>query len=112
EALHNKPLTVYGDGSRVRSFTWVGEAVEAIIRLMETRAAEGDVFNVGAEEAITIGNLVERVRRMTGSSSETVFVPYEEAYGPGFEDIKYRVPEINELTKLRGYVSTLYIEDP
>jgi len=111
QALQNKPLTVYGDGSQVRSFTWVGDAVEAIIRLMETRAAEGDVFNVGSEEAITIGNLAERVRRMTGSSSETVFVPYEEAYGPGFEDIKYRVPDINKLRKLTGYAPTLSIDE-
>src|SRR5438046_163836 len=78
---------------------------------METRAAEGDVFNVGSEEAITIGNLAERVRRMTGSSSETVFVPYEEAYGPGFEDIKYRVPDINKLRKLTGYAPTLSIDE-
>src|SRR5436190_823553 len=106
-----KALIASGDDSQVRSFQWVGDAVEAIIRLMETRAAEGDVFNVGSEEAITIGNLAERVRLMTGSSSETVFVPYEEAYGPGFEDIKYRVPDINKLRKLTGYAPTLSIDE-
>jgi UDP-glucose 4-epimerase len=111
QALLNKPLTIYGDGSQVRSFTWVGDAVEAVIRLMETPAAEGDVFNVGSEESITIGELAERVRLMTGSSSETVFVPYEEAYGPGFEDIKYRVPDITKLRRLTGYAPTLSIDE-
>jgi len=111
QALLNKPLTIYGDGSQVRSFTWVGDAVEAVIRLMESRAAEGDVFNVGSEESLTIGDLAKRVRRMTGSTSEIVFVPYELAYGPGFEDIKYRVPDITKLRKLTGYRPTLAIDE-
>src|SRR3989441_1763084 len=111
QALLNKPLTIYGDGSQVRSFTWVGDAVEAIIGLMDSPMAEGDVFNVGCEESITVGELAKRVRRITGSSSEIVFVPYEVAYGPGFEDIKYRVPDITKLRKLTGYTPTLSIDE-
>jgi UDP-glucose 4-epimerase len=111
QALQAKPLTVYGDGSQVRSFTWVGDAIEAITHLMDAPAAEGDVFNVGSEESITIRDLAERVRRMTGSSSEMVFVPYEEAFGPGFEDIKYRVPDISKLRRLTGYAPTLSIDE-
>jgi len=111
QALLNKPLTVYGDGSQVRSFTWVGDVVDAVIRLMATHAAEGEIFNVGSEESITIGELAERVRVMTGSSSVTVFVPYEEAYGPGFEDIRYRVPDIAKLRRLTGYAPTLSIDE-
>src|SRR5213594_772499 len=111
QALLDRPITVYGDGSQVRTFTWVGDAVEAVIRLMKSRAAEGDVFNVGSEESLTVCDLAKRVRRMTGSSSEIVFVPYELAYGPGFEDIKYRVPDITKLRKLTGYRPTLAIDE-
>jgi len=111
QALLDRPITVYGDGSQVRTFTWVGDAVEAVIRLMKTPGAEGDVVNVGSEEPISIRELAERARRLTGSSSEVVFVPYEEAYGPGFEDITYRVPDISKLRRLTGYAPTLTIDE-
>ncbi len=111
QALRSRPITVYGDGSQVRSFTWVGDAVEAVIRLMETPQAEGEVSNVGSDEAITICELAERVRQMTGSRSEIVFVPYEQAYGPGFEDIRHRVPDISKLRGMIGYVPTLTLDE-
>lgn len=107
QALRGRSITVYGDGSQVRSFTWVGDAVEALTRLMETPAAEGDVFNVGSDEAITIKELAELVRRMADSTSEIVFAPYEQAYGAGFEDIKYRVPDITKLRRAVGYRPSL-----
>jgi UDP-glucose 4-epimerase len=95
---------VYGDGSQVRSFTWVGDAVEAIIRLMESPKAEGDVFNIGSDEAVTIKELAEMVRRLADPGVPIEYVPYERAYGPGFEDIRYRVPDITKLRNTVGYV--------
>lgn len=111
QALLGKPITVYGDGSQVRTFTWVGDAVEAIIRLMRTPAAEGKVFNVGSDSAIRIRELALRVRDMTQSASEIVFIPYEQAYGPGFEDIRFRVPDISELRRVTGYEPTLTLDE-
>ncbi len=107
QALRGRPITVYGDGSQVRSFTWVGDTIEAIIRLMESPKAEGAVFNVGSDEAITIKDLAERVRGMTEPSVKIVYVPYEQAFGPGFEDIRYRVPDITRLRDTVGYAPTI-----
>jgi UDP-glucose 4-epimerase len=104
QALRGRPITVYGDGSQVRSFTWVGDAVEAIIRLMESPKAEGDVFNIGSDEAVTIKELAEMVRRLADPGVPIEYVPYERAYGPGFEDIRYRVPDITKLRNTVGYV--------
>jgi len=111
QALRGRPITVYGDGSQVRSFTWVGDAVEATIRLMESRKAEGGVFNVGSDEAVTIGDLAERVRRMTDPTIKIVYVPYEQAFGPGFEDIRYRVPDITKLRDTVGYAPTVGLNE-
>lgn len=111
QAMMGRPITVYGDGAQIRSFTWVGDAVEASIRLMETPEAEGDVFNVGSEEAVTIRELAERVRRMTGSSSEIVYVSYAMAYGPEFEDIRHRVPSIAKLRRTIGYAPTVTLDE-
>ena len=107
QALRGRPITVYGDGSQVRSFTWVGDTVEAIIRLMASRKAEGSVFNVGSDEAVTIEDLAERVRRMIDPSLKIVHVPYDQAFGPGFEDIRYRVPDITKLRETVGYAPTV-----
>jgi len=107
QALRGRPITVYGDGSQVRSFTWVGDTVEAIIRLMASRRAEGGVFNVGSDEAVTIEDLAERVRRMIDPCLKIVHVPYEQAFGPGFEDIRYRVPDITRLRETVGYAPTV-----
>ncbi|MDI6773073.1 MAG: GDP-mannose 4,6-dehydratase [bacterium] len=111
QALLGRPITVYGDGSQVRSFTWVGDAVEAVVRLMEVPAAEGEVFNVGSEDAVTICELAELIRGMTGLASEIVHIPYEQAYGPGFEDIHYRVPDISKLRRTVGYAPTLSLRE-
>ena len=111
QALAGKPITVYGDGGQVRAFTWVGDAVEAVVRLMATPAAEGEVFNVGSEEPVTIRGLAELVRELTGSTSEIVHIPYEEAYGPGFEDIRYRVPDVTKLRRTVGYVPALPLRE-
>ena len=107
QALSAERITVYGDGSQVRSFVWVGDAVDAMLRLMETPRAEGDIFNVGSDEPITIKALAEQVRRMANSSSEIVHVSYEQAYGPGFDDILHRIPDITKLREMTGYKPTV-----
>ncbi len=111
QALLGKPLTVYGDGQQVRSFTWVGDTVEATIRLMGTPRAEGSVFNVGSDEPVTIRELAVRIQRMTGSVSEIVYIPYEQAFGPGFEDIRHRIPDITKLRDAVGYAPSFALDE-
>jgi UDP-glucose 4-epimerase len=110
-ALRGAPITVYGDGSQVRSFTWVGDAVEAAIRLMEAPGAEGEVVNVGSDNVTSILDLARRVKEMTRSASPIVRVPYEQAYGPGFEDIRYRVPDLAKLRRLTGFAPGVGLEE-
>jgi UDP-glucose 4-epimerase len=99
-ALLGKPIAVYGDGDQTRSFTHVWDVVEAITKLMSEPAAKGDVFNVGNDKEVTINELAEKVNQMTGSSSAIEHVPYEKAYGPGFEDMRRRCPNIEKIRKL------------
>lgn len=107
QALLEKPITVYGDGSQVRTFTWVGDTVDATLRLMDAPDAEGEIFNVGSDEPVTVLALAERVRAATGSPSEIAMIPYEQAFGPAFEDVRYRVPDITKIRTLTGYTPTL-----
>jgi UDP-glucose 4-epimerase len=102
-ALLGKPITVYGDGDQTRSFTHVRDVVEAITGLMSEPAAEGDVFNVGNDQEVTINELAEKVKKMTRSRSPIEHVPYEKAYGPGFEDMRRRCPNIQKIRKLIGF---------
>ena len=103
QALSGEPLTVYGDGEQSRSFTWVGDAVGAMIKLAHHPKATGEIFNVGSEEEITIRNLAELVKEVTGSKSAIVYIPYDKAYEEGFEDMRRRVPDISKIRKLIGY---------
>jgi UDP-glucose 4-epimerase len=102
-ALLGKPITVFGDGTQTRSFCHVTDVVEALIKLMDDPAAEGDVFNVGNDHEISIKDLAQRVKEMTKSPSQIEFVPYEKAYGPGFEDMQRRCPNIEKLKSLTGF---------
>jgi UDP-glucose 4-epimerase len=99
-ALLGKPIIVYGEGTQTRSFTHVKDVVEAITRLMDEPAAEGDIFNVGNNTEVTINELAQKVKEMTGTNSEIEHIPYEKAYGPGFEDMEKRCPNIDKLKKL------------
>ncbi len=100
KALIDKPIVVHGDGTQSRSFTHISDAVEALIRLMAEPRAEGLVINVGGREEVTIKELALMVKEMTGSDSEIEFIPYEKAYGPGFEDMKRRCPDISRIKEL------------
>jgi len=87
QALRGDPITVYGDGSQKRSFSWVGDVVNAMIELIQHPRAYGEIFNVGRTDAIAISEVARLVQELTNSPSEIVFVPYEEAYESGFEDM-------------------------
>jgi len=102
-ALLGKPISVYGDGKQTRSFTHVRDVVDAITGLMNEPGAEGDVFNVGNDKEVTINELAEKVKKMTGSNSAIEHVTYEKAYGPGFEDMRRRCPNIEKIRKLIGF---------
>ena len=102
-ALQGDPIQVYGDGEQTRCFTYVGDAVHAIIRLMDSEGAEGQVFNIGGGEEISMNRLAERVRDLAESTSEIVHVPYGDVYGPGFEDMRRRTPDVQKLQRVIGY---------
>ncbi|HET9708841.1 MAG TPA: NAD-dependent epimerase/dehydratase family protein, partial [Gemmatimonadales bacterium] len=108
QALAGEPITVYGDGSQRRSFTWVGDATHAMIALIQHPASAGQVFNVGHTKDISIGELALLVKKLTRSRSEIVNVPFDEAYeSAGFEDMARRLPDIAKLRELIGYRPTL-----
>ncbi|HZT42078.1 MAG TPA: SDR family NAD(P)-dependent oxidoreductase [Chthonomonadaceae bacterium] len=109
-ALEERPIIVYGDGSQSRSFTYVGDAVWAITRLMGCPDAVGEVFNIGNGEEIAILDLAHKVKALTGSSSEIRCVPYEAVYGQGFEDMEFRTPDISKLQRYTGYRPTVNLE--
>jgi UDP-glucose 4-epimerase len=103
QALSGRPITVYGDGKQTRCFGYVGDVVKALIKLMDEPTAVGQVFNVGSNEEVTILELAGRVKELTNSDSEIVFVPYDEAYEEGFEDMPRRVPDISKVNALIGF---------
>lgn len=102
-ALNNEPIQVYGDGGQQRCFGNVHDIVEAIYRLSETPDAVGQVFNIGNTEEVTILQLAQRVSERANSQSEIRFIPYEEAYEPGFEDFRRRVPSIEKIARYTGW---------
>jgi UDP-glucose 4-epimerase len=106
QALAGQPITVYGDGSQRRCFCHVSDVVTAMVGLMEREDAHGDVFNIGSTEEISMLELAERVRTLTESDSEIVFVPYDDAYEEGFEDVPSRVPDVGKVGGLLGWRPT------
>ena len=106
QALAGENITVFGDGRQSRCFTHVHDAVGAIIKIAEHPLANGEVYNIGSAHEITILDLARRIKQLTGSDSEIVFVPYEEAYEEGFEDMMRRVPDLTKANRLIGYKPT------
>ncbi len=102
-ALLGKAIYVYGDGNQTRSFAHVRDVVDAMIKLMEMPEAEGEVFNIGNDDEITINELAMKVKSIVGSNSPIEHIPYEAAYGPGFEDMERRCPDISKLRSWIGY---------
>ncbi|MCL4469372.1 MAG: GDP-mannose 4,6-dehydratase [Deltaproteobacteria bacterium] len=109
-ALLNNPITVFGDGTQSRSFTYVKDAIRAVLMLMEKPEAEGDVFNIGDGREITILELAKKIKKMTSSSSAITFVPYDDAYGKGFEDMERRAPDISKIRKFIGYEPSINLD--
>ena len=110
QALEGTPLTVYGSGEQSRCFAYVEDVVEAIIRLMTCEKALGEVVNIGNTTEISMRALAQLVKDRTGSSSEIQFVPYDEAYAPGFEDMMRRVPSVDKLQDLTGFRPTTELD--
>jgi UDP-glucose 4-epimerase len=103
QALSGEPITVHGDGTQRRCFCYVGDVVGALTRLIGSEAAVGRVFNVGSEEEVTIFELAERVRRITGSASPILRIPYDEAWDDQFEDMPRRIPDLTRIRELIGF---------
>ena len=107
QALAGTPITVYGDGQQSRCFTHVTDVVRGLISLVDSDRCYGQVFNIGNTSEITIGNLARQVKEMCQSKSEIVYVPYEEAYEQGFEDMRRRVPDISKIEGAIGWKPTI-----
>jgi nucleoside-diphosphate-sugar epimerase len=111
QALRNQAITVYGDGRQSRCFGYVADVVDAVTHLAENPEAVGQVFNIGSTEEVTIRGLAERVIVLTGCASTIQYVPYDEAYAPGFEDMQRRVPSLEKITRLTGYKPRHSLDD-
>jgi UDP-glucose 4-epimerase len=111
QALSGQPITVFGDGSQSRSFTYVGDVVKAMVALIGEPKAVGQVFNIGNGNEISIGQLARRIKQMTGSQSPIVEIPYDQAYEAGFEDMPRRVPDIAKIQNLVGYRPTVELDE-
>jgi UDP-glucose 4-epimerase len=103
QALASRPITVHGDGTQSRCFGYVSDVVGALVPLISREEAYGKVFNIGSEEEITILDLAKLVKSKLESASEIVFIPYEQAYDAGFEDMRRRVPDIRRIRQLVGF---------
>jgi len=102
-ALRDEPILVFGDGEQSRCFSAVSDVVRGVMLLAESREAEGEVFNVGSDEEVTILELAQRIRTMCDSKSEIERVPYEKVYGSSFEDMRRRVPNLSKIQRYVGY---------
>jgi UDP-glucose 4-epimerase len=111
QAVKNEPITIYGDGKQSRSFTYVGDCVNVLMGLMGSDKAAGQVYNIGNSEEISIEDLAERVKELSGSKSELKYIPYDEAYESGFEDMRRRCPDNSKIKKLLGYKPSLSLDE-
>lgn len=111
QALRGEPLTVYGTGAQTRSFLYVGDLVRALLALDGLRDAEGQVINIGNDNEISIAALAEKIKALTGSDSSIRFVPYEEAYEAGFEDMERRAADITRLKALTGFAPSVGLDE-
>lgn len=111
QALTGEPITVFGDGQQIRCFCHVEDVVPALVALMEDESIRGEVFNLGNSEQVSIADLAKRVLTATGSDSGIVKVPYEQAYGTGFEDMQRRVPDCTKAGRRIGFSPACTLDD-
>ena len=110
QALAGEPLTIYGDGTQSRCFAYVGDVVRGLVDLAASPEAVGQIFNIGNDQEVTIQALAELVVRTTGSTSSLSYVPYDQAYGEGFEDMQRRAPDLSKIRRVIGYETTEDLE--
>ena len=111
QALAGQPITVYGDGTQSRCFTDVSDVIVGLVGLIDHPDAPGEVFNIGSQQEVTIEELAKKVKAMTKSKSEIVFIPYEKAYEEGFEDMPRRVPDTSKIAALVGYEPKVSLDE-
>ena len=111
QALAHEPITVFGDGTQSRSFTYIDDVVGCLMKLVKEPRAVGQVFNIGNKEEVSILKLAEIVKELTGTRSEIVFVPYDKAYEAGFEDMPRRVPDLSKVHALVGYEPKVQLQE-
>jgi nucleoside-diphosphate-sugar epimerase len=111
QALQGRPLTIFGTGKQIRCFCHVADVVPALVRLVRLERAQGMAVNLGSTEQVSIEDLAARVIDMTGSASSTIRVPYEEAYGPGYEDMQRRVPDCSRARELIDFRPERTLDD-
>jgi UDP-glucose 4-epimerase len=111
QAMRNEPITVYGNGTQSRCFCDARDVVIALIGLVDHHNASGQVYNIGSTEEVTIKELAERVLKITKSNSDITYVPYDQAYAPGFEDMHRRVPDLNRIKSLLDWAPQRTLDD-
>ncbi|MDR4493577.1 MAG: NAD-dependent epimerase/dehydratase family protein [Nitrospirales bacterium] len=111
QALAHEPITVFGAGTQRRCFVWVKDVVDALASLAHHPEAIGNIYNIGNSNEIRISDLAKLIKRLTGSTSEIRYIPYDQAYESGFEDMDRRVPCLGKIHDLIGYIPTLTVEE-
>lgn len=110
-ALAGQPIEVYGNGEQTRCFSFIGDVVRGVLLLDNCPDADGEVFNIGTDEEVSVNGLAERIRSHCDSSSPIVHIPYEEIYGSSFEDMRRRVPDLTKINRLVGYRPEVRLDD-
>jgi UDP-glucose 4-epimerase len=103
QALAGEPIQVFGDGAQTRCFASVHDVVDGVVTLAECERAVGEIFNIGSDDEVSIKDLAARVKHLASSDSPIDFIPYDRAYGPGFEDMMRRVPDLSKIRSFIGY---------
>ncbi|MCK5146666.1 GDP-mannose 4,6-dehydratase [bacterium] len=111
QALRNQPITVFGDGTQTRCFTYVMDLIEGLTRLQDRPDANGQIYNIGSTESISILDLAKTVKKATSSKSEIIFIPYDKAYEEGFEDMQRRKPDISKIHATVGYKPSTSLDE-
>jgi UDP-glucose 4-epimerase len=110
-ALKDEPIEVHGDGTQSRCFGHVTDVVDGLTKMLETSECLGHVLNIGSDQEVTINDLAKRAIELTGSKSQIRYVPYDDVYGEGFEDMRRRVPSLEKAGRLVGYKPTRTLDD-
>lgn len=110
-AIKGQPIYIYGDGSQTRCFTHVKDVVRAILLIIDSSKSTGEIFNIGNDKQISILSLAKHVLALTQSKSNLIFIPYEKAYGVGFEDMERRVPDISKIKNILGWSPEIGLDE-